>query len=184
MGFEPQMRAIVLERNLPPKEARRTFMFSATFAPEIQVLAKTFLREYIWVTVGRAGSTVDNITQSLILASSNKEHKMSLLLDAIAATEGRTLIFVQMKRVAALVCAVLNSNFGIRAQEIHGDRSQSQREFALKQFRSGVARVLVATDVAARGLDIPEVTHVIQVYYSGIPVLTLICAPLEVSPIF
>jgi superfamily II DNA/RNA helicase len=61
------------------------------------------------------------------------------------------------------VCEVLGSGFGVAAEEIHGDRSQAQREHALRQFRTGASRVLVATDVAARGLDIPAVTHVIQV---------------------
>ena len=162
MGFEPQIREIVQHRGMPSKERRHTFMFSATFASEIQVLAREFLREYVWVTVGRVGSTVENITQRLVLASGDKTHKLQLLIEAIGATAGRTLVFVQMKRMAAFVCAVLNNSFGVAAEEIHGDRSQAQREAALRSFRSGAARVLVATDVAARGLDIPSVTHVIQ----------------------
>lgn len=162
MGFEPQIREVVLNRGMPSKEARRTFMFSATFASEIQLLAKEFLREYIWVTVGRVGSTVENITQTLVLASADRNHKIALLMESISATEGRTLVFVQMKKMAAFVCAVLNQTYRVQAEEIHGDRSQGQREYALRQFRNGASRVLVATDVAARGLDIPAVTHVIQ----------------------
>lgn len=162
MGFEPQIREIVQHRGMPGKERRHTFMFSATFASEIQILAKEFLREYVWVTVGRVGSTVENITQRLVLASADKTLKLQLLIEAIGSTSGRTLVFVQMKRMAAYVCAILNNSCGVSAEEIHGDRSQAQREAALRAFRSGAARVLVATDVAARGLDIPSVMHVIQ----------------------
>ena len=86
---------------------------------------------------------------------------MELLLNAIQEIEGRTLVFVQKKKTAAWVCQCLHQ-YGIQAEEIHGDRSQAQRESALWQFRAGQIRVLVATDVAARGLDVPAVTHVIQ----------------------
>jgi ATP-dependent RNA helicase DDX3X len=147
---------------MPAKEFRQTFLFSATFPDEIQTLAREFLRDYIWIGVGRVGSTVENIKQDLVYATSDPHYKMSLLLEALRKTDGRTLVFVQKKRTAAWVCRCLNHQYGIAADEIHGDRSQAQREQALRQFRHGSTRVLVATDVAARGLDIPSVTHVIQ----------------------
>ena len=76
MGFEPQIRRIVLQADMPPKEQRQTLLFSATFAPEIQKLAKAFLRDYVWIAVGRVGSTVENITQRLVRATPDKRHKL------------------------------------------------------------------------------------------------------------
>ena len=161
MGFEPQIRRIVAEYDMPPKEVRQTFMFSATFPDEIQSLAREFLREYAWIGVGRVGSTVENIEQRLVEATSDPHMKLQLLMQALSTVEGRTLVFVQKKRTAAWVCNCLQHQ-GIKAEEIHGDRSQSQREHALNRFRQGSIQVLVATDVAARGLDVPEVMHVVQ----------------------
>ena len=161
MGFEPQIRRIVLEYDMPPKDHRQTFMFSATFPDEIQSLAREFLRDYAWIGVGRVGSTVENIEQRFVEATSDPHMKLQLLMEALQSVEGRTLVFVQKKRTAAWVCSCLQSE-GIRAEEIHGDRSQSQREHALHKFRQGTIRVLVATDVAARGLDVPMVMHVVQ----------------------
>lgn len=137
-------------------------MFSATFPAEIQTLAREFLRAYVWIGVGRVGSTVYNIKQNILLATSNPQDKLKLLLGAIQETEGRTLIFVQKRLTATWLCQTLNHSYGISADEIHGDRTQAQREHALRNFRDGYTRILVATDVAARGLDVPAVTHVIQ----------------------
>eukprot|EP00600_Ochromonadales_sp_CCMP1393_P005763 CAMPEP_0174955638 /NCGR_PEP_ID=MMETSP0004_2-20121128/1091_1 /TAXON_ID=420556 /ORGANISM="Ochromonas sp., Strain CCMP1393" /LENGTH=1031 /DNA_ID=CAMNT_0016203585 /DNA_START=104 /DNA_END=3199 /DNA_ORIENTATION=- len=162
MGFEPQIRRIIEQNDMPPTGSRQTFMFSATFPKEIQQLAGDFLQNYVWIGVGRVGSTVENITQKIMLASSNPMEKLGLLMAAIEQTEGRTLIFVQKRRTATWLCDCLRGQYRIRAEEIHGDRTQAQREHALRQFRDGHIRILVATDVAARGLDIPAVTHVIQ----------------------
>lgn len=159
--LQPQIRKIVQENDMPSKDTRQTFMFSATFPDEIQSLAREFLRDYVWIGVGRVGSTVENIEQRLLEASSDPNMKMNMLLSAINEIEGRTLVFVQKKRTAAWVCQCLQQ-FGVASEEIHGDRTQMQREHALRQFREGRTRVLVATDVAARGLDVPAVTHVIQ----------------------
>lgn len=147
---------------MPQGENRQTFMFSATFPNEIQSLAREFLRNYVWIAVGRVGSTVDNIRQQLLLAGSDPQEKIKLLLGVLDQTEGRTLVFVQKRKTASWLCETLRAMFGISAEEIHGDRSQAQRENALKLFRDGNIRILVATDVAARGLDVPAVTHVIQ----------------------
>ena len=147
---------------MPSKEERQTILFSATFADEIQKLAEEFLRKYVWIGVGRTGSTVENITQKLELVNPGFESKMAMLVPAIQATTGSTLIFVQQRKTASFVREWLQENTDIVAEEIHGLRSQTQREGALRSFRDGNIRVLVATDVAARGLDIPDVTHVIQ----------------------
>lgn len=159
--LQPQIRRIVQENDMPSKDTRQTFLFSATFPDEIQSLAREFLRDYVWIGVGRVGSTVENIEQRLMEASSDPNVKLNMLLAAINEIDGRTLVFVQKKRTAAWVCQCLQQ-YGVPAEEIHGDRTQMQREHALRQFREGRTRVLVATDVAARGLDVPAVTHVIQ----------------------
>ncbi|KAH3663942.1 hypothetical protein WICMUC_005881 [Wickerhamomyces mucosus] len=160
MGFEPQIRHIVQECDMPDVENRQTLLFSATFPKDIQMLASDFLKDYIFLSVGKVGSTSENITQKVLLVEDDE--KKSVLLDILTAEEnGLTLIFVETKRMADLL-----SNFLITqdfpATSIHGDRSQHERERALEYFRSGKAPILVATAVAARGLDIPNVTHVIN----------------------
>ena len=167
MGFEPQMRRIVERCGMPSKTARQTLMFSATFPPEMQKLAADFLGEYVWIAVGRVGSTTKNIEQRMVRADSSKQLKMPLLVAALAEVNGRTLVFVKKKATANWVAkqlkrAAIDGGAGIDAAEIHGDRSQSQREAALAHFKEGSVRVLVATDVAARGLDIEQVAHVIN----------------------
>lgn len=161
MGFEPQIRQLVLRRDMPQVDSRHTMMFSATFPPEIQKLAAAFLKQHVFIAVGRVGGTTEDIEQRLLLASPDKKHKYELLLEQLEAIAGRTLVFVQKKRVATQIKKWLRAE-GINAEDIHGDRSQSQREAALAAFRSGECRILCATDVAARGLDIPNVTHVIN----------------------
>ena len=164
MGFEPQIRKLVLERDMPPKHERQTLMFSATFPDSIQKLAKAFLRNYTWVGVGRVGSTVNAIAQTFELATNDKRHKLELLLEALrkAPPPQLTLVFVQKKRTASWVAGQLTRAHGIKAESIHGDRSQSQRENALAAFKRGDAPVMVATDVAARGIDVPGVAHVVN----------------------
>lgn len=146
---------------MPRGQQRQTFMFSATFPSEIQTLAADFLRTYVWIAVGRVGSTVDNIKQQVLLSTSDPNKKLELLLGVLEQTDGRTLVFVQKRKTATWLCDILRS-YGVNVEEIHGDRSQAQRENALKMFRDGNIRILIATDVAARGLDVPAVKHVIQ----------------------
>ena len=164
MGFEPQIKKLVLERDMPPKHDRQTLMFSATFPESIQKLAKAFLRNYTWVGVGRVGSTVNAITQTFELATNDKRRKLELLLEALrkAPPPALTLVFVQKKRTASWVAGQLTRAHGVKAESIHGDRSQSQRENALAAFKRGDAPVMVATDVAARGIDVPGVAHVVN----------------------
>ncbi|ORX59598.1 DEAD-domain-containing protein [Hesseltinella vesiculosa] len=161
MGFEPQIRRIVEKEDMPGVQDRLTLMFSATFPRDIQYLARDFLKDYIFLSVGRVGSTSENITQKVEYVE--EEDKRSVLLDILHSTEvsGLTLIFVETKRMAdALSDFLLSSNFP--ATSIHGDRSQRERERALDSFRSGRTPVMVATAVAARGLDIANVAHVIS----------------------
>ncbi|KAK9722589.1 DEAD-box ATP-dependent RNA helicase [Basidiobolus ranarum] len=163
MGFEPQIRRIVEEEDMPGVQDRQTLMFSATFPKDIQMLARDFLKEYIFLSVGRVGSTSENITQRIEYVDDEDKH--SVLLDILTtekASEGNlTLIFVETKRMADSLCDFLLCR-NIPATCIHGDRTQRERERALGTFRTGRTPVMVATAVAARGLDIPNVMLVIN----------------------
>lgn len=168
MGFEPQIRHIIENRDMPPTGQRQTLMFSATFPKNIQELASDFLSNYIFLAVGRVGSTSENITQTLLWV--NEHEKRSYLLDLLSRlTDGSTditpdsltLIFVETKKGADALEEFLYQN-KYPVTSIHGDRSQREREDALKCFRSGDCPILVATAVAARGLDIPHVRNVIN----------------------
>ncbi|MCO5563217.1 hypothetical protein L7F22_016854 [Adiantum nelumboides] len=169
MGFEPQIRKIVEQMDMPRAGERQTMLFSATFPREIQRLAADFLYNYIFLAVGRVGSSTDLIAQKVEFVNDND--KRSMLMDLIHAQNGNiihgkkqqslTLVFVETKRGADALENWLCRQ-GFPATTIHGDRSQQEREHALRSFRTGVTPILVATDVAARGLDIPHVAHVIN----------------------
>lgn len=159
MGFEPQIRKIVEQSGMP--EDRKTTMFSATFPKEVQLLAKDFLYDYVYLTVGRVGATASQITQQLrYVEEFNKFRELKRLLEE-QVEEGLTLVFVETKRKADELENSLR-NEGYPTTSIHGDRAQWEREEALRLFKSGKLPILVATDVAARGLDIPNVNHVIN----------------------
>ncbi|CAG8585582.1 39008_t:CDS:2 [Gigaspora margarita] len=163
MGFEPQIRRIVENEDMPGVNDRQTLMFSATFPRDIQVLARDFLKDYVFLSVGRVGSTSENITQKIEYVED--DDKRSVLLDILHAQpdsdRGLTLIFVETKRMADMLSEFLIQS-GFPATSIHGDRSQRERERALESFRTGRTPIMVATAVAARGLDIVNVTHVIN----------------------
>ncbi|XP_042003320.1 DEAD-box ATP-dependent RNA helicase 37-like [Salvia splendens] len=167
MGFEPQIRKIVEQMDMPPPGERQTMLFSATFPKEIQRMASDFLSNYIFLAVGRVGSSTDLIVQRVEYVHEND--KRSYLMDLIHAqrangVQGKhalTLVFVETKKGADSLEHWLCMN-GFPATTIHGDRTQQERETALRSFKSGNTPILVATDVAARGLDIPHVAHVIN----------------------
>eukprot|EP00747_Dinoflagellata_sp_TGD_P192829 gnl/TRDRNA2_/TRDRNA2_58219_c0_seq1.p1 gnl/TRDRNA2_/TRDRNA2_58219_c0~~gnl/TRDRNA2_/TRDRNA2_58219_c0_seq1.p1 ORF type:complete len:633 (-),score=126.14 gnl/TRDRNA2_/TRDRNA2_58219_c0_seq1:80-1837(-) len=161
MGFEPQIRQIVQKSDMPTPEAgRMTLMFSATFPKPMQKLAQEFMRNYIWIGVGQVGGAVDTVEQSFVLA--NQQQKPAEAVKLLKQNPNdSTLVFVAMKRTAAWLQEHFGQN-GISAMPIHGDMAQPEREQSLKAFRSGQVKVLVATDVAARGLDIPKVSHVVN----------------------
>ncbi|KAJ4849582.1 DEAD-box ATP-dependent RNA helicase 52 [Turnera subulata] len=167
MGFEPQIRKIVEQMDMPPCGMRQTMLFSATFPKEIQRLASDFLSNYIFLAVGRVGSSTDLIVQRVeyVHESDKRSHLMDLL-HAQRETEvngkhSLTLVFVETKKGADSLEHWLYVN-GFPATSIHGDRTQQERELALRSFKSGKTPILVATDVAARGLDIPHVAHVVN----------------------
>ena len=160
MGFEPQIRRIVEGEDMPSVTDRQTLMFSATFPRDIQMLARDFLKDYVFLSVGRVGSTSENITQKIEYVEDHD--KRSILLDILHTHRaGLTLIFVETKRMADTLSDYL-INQGFPATAIHGDRTQRERERALEFFRNGRCPIMVATAVAARGLDIPNVTHVVN----------------------
>jgi ATP-dependent RNA helicase DDX3X len=160
MGFEKDIRKIVEERDMPGYDYRTTLMFSATFPKDIRQLATDFLkRDHLFLKVGRVGSTTESIRQCIKLVT--EYEKQSELLKDLKEIKGRTLIFSETKRDTDLLARFLFGK-GFACSGIHGDRSQSEREAALRSFKAGRTEILVATDVAARGLDIDDVTHVIN----------------------
>lgn len=158
MGFEPQIRRIVQDEGMPVE--RQTFMFSATFPIEIQRLAGDFMKNYVFVAVGRVGAASKDVTQRVEWVE--QQDKVQFVIDFLTRVpEGLVLVFVETKRGADYLEEVL-MRYNFPASSIHGDKSQKEREDALKQFKTGRTPILVATDVAARGLDIPNVTQVIN----------------------
>mmetsp|Transcript_4062 Transcript_4062/g.7133 ORF Transcript_4062/g.7133 Transcript_4062/m.7133 type:complete len:240 (-) Transcript_4062:12-731(-) len=158
MGFEPQIRRIVEQEDMPRE--RQTFMFSATFPREIQRLAADFMRNYVFLTVGRVGSASKDVTQRVEYVEEHEklDHLMRFLQ---GVEEGLILVFVETKRSADHIEHMLYKE-GFPAASIHGDKTQREREGALANFKNGRCPILVATDVAARGLDISNVTQVIN----------------------
>ncbi|XP_047308496.1 DEAD-box ATP-dependent RNA helicase 52B-like [Impatiens glandulifera] len=167
MGFEQQIRRIIQESEMPQPGSRQTLLFSATFPTEIQKLASDFLSNYIFLSVGKVGSSAELIDQRVELVQD--EEKRQCLLGLLKGQDvygnynkcALTLIFVETKKGADALESWLTRK-GFPASSIHGDKIQMERERALKSFRNGVTPVLVATDVAARGLDVPNVAHVIN----------------------
>ncbi|KAK1417253.1 hypothetical protein QVD17_26378 [Tagetes erecta] len=167
MGFEPQIRKIVERLDMPSRGSRQTMLFSATFPTEIQRLASDFLKDYIFLSVGRVGSSTDLIQQKVVFVedSEKRDYLRNLLHDEKAkgnlGKNALTLVFVETKRSADSLENWL-CRIGFPAAAIHGDKVQFERERALRSFKNGVTPILVATDVASRGLDIPRVAHVIN----------------------
>jgi len=166
MGFEPQVREIVQNSGLGRKleRKRQNMMFSATFPGSMQKMAGDFMVNYLFITVGRVGSCSETITQTLHYAEDGKGKTRALekIYRENAPPVGQlTVIFVETKRRADEIEVDL-WQAGLRVCAIHGDRDQHQREIALEAFKSGENPILVATDVAARGLDISNVGLVIN----------------------
>ena len=163
MGFIHDVKRIITK--LPVK--RQTLFFSATMPPEIQKLANVLLTNPAYVEVTPASSTVDAIDQSLFYV--DKKDKPSLLLHLFKDKSIVTaLVFTRTKHGADKVVKFLHRN-NITAAAIHGNKSQNARQNALSNFKNGNTRVLVATDIAARGMDIDELTHVINFELPNVP---------------
>ncbi|KAM4710896.1 putative ATP-dependent RNA helicase DDX4 [Anableps anableps] len=161
MGFEPDMRRLVGSPRMPSRENRQTLMFSATYPEDIQRMAADFLKpDYLFLAVGIVGGACSDVEQKFVQVT--KFSKREQLLDILRTTgTERTMVFVETKRQADFI-AVFLCQEKVPTTSIHGDREQRERELALTDFRSGRCPVLVATSVAARGLDIPDVQHVVN----------------------
>ncbi len=156
LGFLPDLKRIMA--CLPAK--RQSLFFSATLPERIVEFSRQLLRDPVHVSVTPPATTVDLIDQRvLFVEQTDKPSLLRELLQASAA--GRVLVFTRTKRRADQVARQL-SRSGIRADAIHGDKSQATRERLLHGFRTGKTRVLVATDLASRGLDVDGITHVIN----------------------
>lgn len=165
MGFEPQVRQIVQSTGMSSKSKfpRQSMMFSATFAREVQSMASDFLDDYIFITVGRVGAAAETVAQSVIYAGDvqQKSHQLTRVIKENCPAGGLAIVFVETKRAADQLEMELH-NAGNSVTAIHGDRTQQERESALHAFKTGENPVMVATDVAARGLDIPNVALVVN----------------------
>jgi len=157
MGFWPDVRRIV--STVPPSESRQTLLFSATMPDEVMKLAAEVVRDAQYVQVGSAGGPARSITHAVETVPSAQ--KTEWLAKFLRRTEGPILVFVRTKHGAERLARKL-AGFGLRAAALHADRTQQQRTAAVEGFRSGRFHVLVATDVAARGLDIDGITHVVN----------------------
>jgi superfamily II DNA/RNA helicase len=157
MGFIDDIEKIV--NRLPPR--RQTMLFSATMDAQIEKLTKKFLKDPVHVQVSRAASTADTIDQKLVKVGSKPEEKRAALRERIAAADGLTnaIIFCNRKRDVATLARSLERH-GFSAGGLHGDMDQKSRTETLDAFKNNRLTLLVASDVAARGLDIPAVSHV------------------------
>ncbi len=157
MGFIDDIEKIC--SRLPPR--RQTMLFSATMDGQIEKLTKKFLKEPVHVQVSRTASTAETIVQKLVKVSSKPEDKRSALRDLIRSAEGLTnaIIFCNRKRDVATLARSLERH-GFSAGALHGDMDQKSRTETLDAFKNNRLTLLVASDVAARGLDIPAVSHV------------------------
>jgi superfamily II DNA/RNA helicase len=163
MGFIHDIKKIVA---MLPKE-RQTLFFSATMPQQIVQLAAQMLRDPARVAVTPQATTAERIAQRVILTE--KVAKPALLAEVIKGEAiDRVLVFTRTKHGADKVVRSLNKS-GIAAEAIHGNKSQSQRERVLAAFRSGKLRTLIATDIAARGIDVDGVSHVVNYDLPNIP---------------
>lgn len=163
MGFLPDIRRIL---QLLPK-SRQSLLFSATFSKEIQQLANGLLHSPKLIEATRTNSTVEAITQ--VVHPVDSKRKAELLSTLIETNDWQqVLVFVRTKHGANTLATKLGSH-GIRSATIHGNKSQGARKKALEDFKKGAVRVLVATDIAARGLDIDQLPHVVNFDLPNVP---------------
>lgn len=162
MGFIRDIKKIMA---LLPKK-RQNLMFSATFSDDIRVLAKTICNNPVEIDVAPRNSTVEAISQKMYYV--DKASKPSLLIEMMLASNDQTLVFSRTKHGANNLAKKLNKE-NIKAAAIHGNKSQAQRTKALHDFKQGGVQVLVATDIAARGIDIDQLARVINFDLPHVP---------------
>ncbi|RLD23460.1 MAG: ATP-dependent helicase, partial [Bacteroidetes bacterium] len=157
MGFVHDVKRIIGSMD----QRKQTMLFSATLDRTQKDLIGNILENPITVKVSQGNSTGDNIDQDIIKIS-NGEDKFKVLLNMVSSEEyDRVLLFEETKHKASRLCKKLN-NAGISSDQIHGNKSQNARQRALNSFKQGEIKVLVATDVAARGIDVSDISHVIN----------------------
>jgi ATP-dependent RNA helicase RhlE len=156
MGFLPDLQRII---NLLPDQ-RQNLMFSATFSPDIKKLANSFLKNPVTIEVARSNATADNVTQ--IVYKVDEEAKRDAVAHIIRERSLKQVIVFSNTKIGASRLSRQLEQEGVKASAIHGDKSQAERMTALEAFKNGDIEVLVATDVAARGLDIAELPCVIN----------------------
>jgi ATP-dependent RNA helicase RhlE len=160
MGFLPDLQRII---NLIPAQ-RQTLLFSATFSPEIKKLAQSYLRNPVTVEVARQNAAADTVRQVVhMVSAADKQRAITTILEARTrqGLSRQCIIFTNSRLGCAKLSRALERD-GIKAGSIHGDKSQGERTLTLDAFKSGAIEALVATDVAARGLDIPAMPCVIN----------------------
>ena len=163
MGFIHDLRKIAPQLGTP----RQTMLFSATMPDQLEVLSRSYLTDPKRVQVAPPGKTADKIKQSVLFIDKPQKHKK--LREILSTdTDALTLVFARTKRGAERLSKDLIAD-GYNAASIHGNKSQGQRDRAIKAFREGTVTVLVATDVAARGIDIPGVAKVINFELPNVP---------------
>jgi ATP-dependent RNA helicase RhlE len=157
MGFWPDVRRIAA--TLPPPDKRQTLLFSATMPDDVMKMLDEIVRDPQYVQIGSAGGPASSITHEI--ENVPAAQKTEWLAKFLRRTQGPVLVFSRTKSGAERLARKLSS-MGIRAAALHADRTQQQRTAAVEGFRGGLYHVLVATDVAARGLDIDGITHVVN----------------------
>jgi len=155
MGFAPQVNKIL---NVIPKE-RQTMLFSATMPEEIAKIANNCMRNPVSIEVAKAGSVAEKIEQEIIFT--RRENKTNVLEKLLKKYLGTVLVFSRTKHGARKICSSLKV-MGHKAQDIHSNKSLSQRQEALSGFKKGKYRVLVATDIASRGIDVNNIELIIN----------------------
>jgi len=163
MGFEPQIRKIVSQI----RPDRQTLLWSATWPKEIQALARDFLKDPIQVTVGSLDVAANkNILQKVIVCEEAEKNRHLYQILEKVCDGSKVLIFSSTKRTADSLTYTLRKD-GWPARAIHGDKGQDERDWVLSEFRSGKAPLMIATDVASRGLDVKDISTVINYDMSG-----------------
>ena len=162
MGFAPQLNEIL--RFLP--KVRQTLFFSATLPSDIEKLSNRYLKDPVRVTIGVVSQHAKKIQQSVIQTLQAK--KNDTLMDELNLRKGSVLIFARTKSRTDRVARYL-AEYGHPVTRLHGGRTQGQRNAAVEGFRDGKFRILVATDIAARGIDIPHIAHVINYDLPQVP---------------
>jgi len=156
MGFLPQIRTLF--KYLP--EQRQTMLFSATMPPEIVTVAAQYMKLPVRVEVAPSGTAAKEVSQELFFV--DQHDKMKLLLRILSEFHGSVLVFTRTKFIAKRLARQIRSSSNYSAVELHSDRSQAQRREAMEGFKVGRFRILVATDIAARGIDVKDIELVVN----------------------